>query len=66
MAHREHNRSRGSGGFFMILFGALMFVTAPLYLQDSPELGALAIGSGFAVGGLGFYLRFARRRGDPR
>ena len=63
MAHREHNRSRAGGGFFLILLGALLFITAPLYLQDSPSLGALAIGFGFAVGGLGFYLRFVRQRG---
>ena len=63
MAHRAPGRSRGSGGFFLILLGALMFITAPLYLQDSPWLGAAAIGFGFAVGGLGFYLRFVRRGG---
>lgn len=63
MAHRAPGRQRGSGGFFLILLGALIFITAPLYLQDSPGLGAAAIGFGFAAGGLGFYLRFVRGRG---
>lgn len=66
MAHREHNRSRGSGGFFLILFGAFLFITTPLYLQGNPELGMLAIGAGFVVGGLGFYLKFGRHRGAVR
>ncbi len=61
MAHDEHNRRR-SGGFFLIILGALIFVTAPLYLADSPELGAAAIAFGFLVGGLGFYMTFLRRR----
>lgn len=64
MAHRPPGRGN-SGGFFLILLGALIFITAPLYLQGSPQLGALAIGLGFAAGGLGFYLRFVKGRG-PR
>lgn len=62
MAHRPPGPSRNNGGFFLILLGALVFITAPLYLQESPGLGAAAIGFGFAVGGLGFYLRFVRGR----
>lgn len=61
MAHSEHNRRR-SGGFFLIILGALIFVTTPLYLNESPELGAAAIVFGFAVGGIGFYLNFVRKR----
>lgn len=61
MAHDEHNR-RKSGGFFLIILGALIFVTAPLYLTDSPELGIAAIVFGFIVGGIGFYLNFLRKR----
>ncbi len=61
MVHDGHNRK--SGGFFLIILGALIFVTAPLYLSESPELGGAAIAFGFAVGGIGFYLNFLRRRG---
>ena len=43
-------------GFFLIILGALIFITSPLYLADS---GA-AIVFGFIVGGLGFYMNFIR------
>ena len=62
MAHDEHNKPRRSGGFFLIIFGALLFVTAPTFLSDQPELGAVAIVFGFLIGGLGFYLNFVRGR----
>ena len=61
MAHREHNRSRRSGAFFLIIFGALIFVLAPTALKETPELGMAAIIAGFLIGGLGFYLRFIRK-----
>ena len=61
MAHNEYNKKR-SGGFFLIILGALIFVTAPLYLGDSPELGMAAIIFGFVVGGMGFYLNFFKGR----
>jgi len=64
MVHDDHNR-RKSGGFFLIILGALIFVTAPLYLADSPELGIAAIVFGFIVGGIGFYLNFIRKRKNP-
>lgn len=63
MAHNRHNRSKRSGGFFLILLGALVFITAPIYLQDNPELGIAAIVFGFAVGGIGFYVKFVKNRG---
>ena len=62
MAHSEHNRQKRSGGFFLIIFGALLFIITPLYLQDSPQLGLFAIILGFFVGGIGFYLQFVRGR----
>lgn len=61
MVHDDHNRKK-SGGFFLIILGALIFVTAPLYLSESPELGMAAIVFGFIVGGIGFYLNFLRKR----
>jgi len=61
MAHDQHNKRR-SGGFFLIILGALIFITAPTYLADSPEIGMAAIVFGFLVGGLGFYLKFFKGR----
>jgi len=65
MAHHEHNRSRKSGAFFLIILGALLFITAPVYLSDSPELGMAAIVMGFIVGGFGFYLNFFKKQRVP-
>jgi len=62
MAHDEYNKPRRSGAFFLIIFGALIFVIAPTFLIDDPELGAVAIFAGFLIGGLGFYLHFVRGR----
>ena len=62
MVHDEHNKPRRSGAFFLIIFGALLFVMAPTFLSDDPGLGATAIIAGFLIGGLGFYLHFVRGR----
>jgi vacuolar-type H+-ATPase subunit I/STV1 len=62
MAHNEHNKQRRGGGFFLIIFGALLFIISPTYLSDSPELGGTAIIFGFIVGGIGFYLQFIKNR----
>lgn len=61
MAHSQHNR-RNNAGFFLILLGALIFITAPVYLQENPELGIAAIIFGFVVGGIGFYVKFIRNK----
>ena len=66
MSHKDHNKPRKSGGFLLIIFGALLFILAPTYLTDSPELGIAAIVFGFVTGGLGFYLNFVRGRGKIR
>ena len=60
MVHDEHNKPRRSGAFFLIIFGALLFVAAPTFLSDNSELGIVAIIAGFCIGGLGFYLHFVR------
>ena len=64
MAHDEHNK-RKSGGFLLIILGALIFFLAPTYLTDSPELGGAAIAFGFIIGGIGFYMTFLRKRKRP-
>lgn len=63
MVHNEHNRPRKSGGFFLIIFGALLFILAPiLFGQNSRDLGMAAIVFGFLVGGLGFYLNYIKKK----
>ena len=51
-------------GDCLIILGALIFITSPLYLADSPTLGGAAIVFGFIVGGLGFYMNFIRGKGN--
>ena len=60
MAHSEHNRSKKSGGFFLILLGALLFFLAPIFLMGTTE-GFVLIILGFIVGGIGFYLKYVRK-----
>jgi vacuolar-type H+-ATPase subunit I/STV1 len=62
MAHSEHNKQRKSGGFFLIIFGAILFMLVPWQLSDSPELGFAAIVFGFIIGGIGFYIQFVKGR----
>ena len=62
MAHSEHNKQRRSGGFFLIIFGAILFMLAPWQLSETPELGFAAIVFGFIIGGIGFYLQFVKGR----
>jgi len=62
MAHKVHNRQRLGGGFFLIIFGAILFMVAPWQLAETPELGWAAIIFGFLMGGIGFYLNFVKGR----
>ncbi len=62
LAHSEHNRQRKSGGFFLIILGALIFILAPITFGDSPQTGMGFIVLGFIVGGIGFYLNFIKKR----
>ncbi len=62
MAHSEYNKQRRSGGFFLIIFGAILFMLAPWQLSETPELGFAAIVFGFIIGGIGFYLQFVKGR----
>ena len=61
MAHNEHNKSRKGGAYFLIILGALLFIIAPGWFSDKPETGLALIAVGFAVGGLGFFLRFVKK-----
>jgi len=62
MAHNQHNKSRSSGSFALIILGALLLFLAPNINPTSPELGILALVGGIVIGGLGFYLKFIRNK----
>jgi len=62
MAHSEHNKSRNSGSFVLIIFGALLLILAPTINPSSPVLGTIALIGGIVIGGIGFYLKFIRVR----
>lgn len=63
MVHDAHNRRIGSG-MFMILVGCFLFIVGPLYLSEMPGLGAASIVGGFAIGGLGFLVRYRAAKRD--
>ncbi len=62
MAHDQHNKSRNSGGFALIILGALLLFLAPNINPSNPELGILALVGGIIIGSLGFYLKFIRNK----
>jgi len=62
MAHSEHNKSRKSGGFALIILGALLLMLAPSINPTNPELAVPALLGGIIIGSIGFYLKFIRNR----
>ena len=62
MAHSEHNRSKNSGGFVLIIFGALLLFLAPNIYPGMPELGTFSLFGGIIIGSIGFYLKFLKGR----
>ena len=51
MVHGEHNRSKNSGGFALIILGALLLFLAPNIYGDMRELGTMALVGGMIIGG---------------
>ena len=62
MAHSEHNKARNKGGFALVIMGALLLFLAPTIYPSMPEAGVASLATGFALGGLGFYVHFVRYR----
>jgi len=62
MVHNQHNKSRNSGGFALIILGALLLFLAPNINPTDPILGTLALIGGIVIGSLGFYLKFIRNK----
>ena len=61
MVHDEHNKPKRSG-LFLIVFGAVLLIVAPTQYAGSQELGTLALIGGFVMGGLGFYLKYVKKK----
>ena len=62
MVHGEHNKSRNSGGFALIIMGALMLIVGPQEAIVPKSLSVIVWVGGIAIGGIGFYLKFIRTR----
>jgi len=62
MVHGEHNRSRNSGGFALIILGALLLIIGPQEAIVPASLSVITWIVGMVIGGIGFYLKFFRWR----
>ncbi len=62
MVHGEHNRSKNSGGFALIILGSLLLFLAPQESTMEAGLGMIALIAGITIGSIGFYLKFFRWR----
>ena len=62
MVHGEHNKSRNSGGFALIILGALMLIVGPQEGIVPKSLSVIVWIGGIAIGSIGFYLKFVRNR----
>ena len=62
MVHGEHNKSRNSGGFALIILGALLLIIGPQEAIIPASLSVITWIGGMIIGGLGFYLKFFRWR----
>ena len=62
MVHSEHNKSKNSGGFALIILGALLLIIGPQEAIVPKSLGMFAWIAGMIIGGIGFYLKFIKGR----
>ncbi|WP_148680062.1 hypothetical protein [Nitrosopumilus maritimus] len=62
MAHSEHNKSKRSGGFALIILGALLLIIGPQEAIVPKSMSIATWVAGLLIGGLGFYLKFIRHR----
>jgi membrane-bound ClpP family serine protease len=60
MVHGEHNKSKNSGGFALIILGALLLIIGPQEAIVPKSMGIFAWVGGLIIGGIGFYLKFFR------
>ena len=62
MVHSEHNKSKNSGGFALIILGALLLIIGPQEAIVPKSMSIATWVAGLIIGGLGFYLKFIRYR----
>jgi len=62
MVHGEHNKSKNSGGFALIILGALLLIIGPQEAIIPASLSVITWVGGMIIGGIGFYLKFFRWR----
>ena len=62
MVHGEHNKSRNSEGFALIILGALLLIIGPQEAIVPSSLSVITWMGGIIIGGIGFYLKFFRWR----
>jgi hypothetical protein len=62
MVHGEHNKSRNSGGFALIILGALMLIVGPQEAIVPKSMSVIVWAGGIVIGGIGFYLKFVKNR----
>ena len=63
MVHGAHNKSRNSGGFALIILGALMLIVGPQEAIIPKSISVIVWIGGIIIGGIGFYLKFIRNKG---
>ena len=62
MVHKDHNQSKKSGGFALIILGALLLIIGPQEAIVPKSLSVIVWVGGIAIGGIGFYLKFVKNR----
>ncbi len=62
MVHGEYNKSKNSGGFALIILGALLLIIAPNKDIFPASLSLIGWVGGIIIGSIGFYLKFVRNR----
>jgi hypothetical protein len=62
MVHGEYNKSKNSGGFALIILGALLLIIAPNEDIFPASLKLIGWVGGIIIGSIGFYLKFVRNR----
>ncbi len=62
MVHGEYNKSKNSGGFALIILGALLLIVGPQEAIIPKSLSVIVWVGGMLIGGIGFYLKFIKNR----
>jgi len=66
MVHSEHNKSKNSGGFALIILGALLLIIGPQEAIVPKSLGVFAWIAGMVIGGNWVLSKISQRQGQKR